>query len=75
MPFYVREMDEIMMGPYGCIEDAIESIEVFEQHDRRIGAFVEDSYRIIHFNEEFRAEEVYDSKGNLINPADTGVVA
>ena len=47
MPFYIREMDEMTMGPYSCIEDAIETIEGFEEHDRSIGAFVKDSYRII----------------------------
>lgn len=75
MPFYIREMDEMTMGPYGCIEDAIEAIAEFEEHDRSIGAFVKDSYRIVYSNEVIRVEEVYDSKGNLINPANTEVGA
>lgn len=61
MPFYIREMDEMTMGPYGCIEDAIESIAEFEEHDRSIGAFVKDSYKI------------YDSEGNLIECNGKGV--
>lgn len=73
MPFYIREMDEMTMGPYGCIEDAIESIEEFEEHDRHIGAFVKDSYRIVYSNEVIRVEEVYDSKGNFLRRNDVEV--